>query len=109
MDELETLLNVEKNLVTQTIKRDISEDKKFAVLEVMGEIKQEIKRLSEQYDLKKQVITESHFLDSRKAKAWEILHNSSTSRMNAFGTFPEEYKESYDADIMHLLALVSRL
>ncbi len=109
MDELDTLLNADKNLVTQTIKRDISEDKKTVVMNFIGEIKEEIKRLSERYDLKKQVVTESHFLDSRKTKAWEILNNSSVSRMNAFGKFPEEYKETYNSDIEHLLELVSRL
>lgn len=109
VDEIETLLSTDKNLVNQTIKRDISEDKRSSVLKSIQEVKKEIKRLSERYDLKKQVVTESHFLDSRKTKVWEILHNSSASRMNGFGTFPEEYKESYDADIEYLLELVSRL
>lgn len=108
-DEVEALLNNHKDLVAQTIKRDISEEERLSILNSIAEIKDEIRRLSEFYDLKKQEVSESQFLESRKTKAWEILHNSSVSRMDAFGKFPEELKEIYTADIKRLLELVDKL
>lgn len=108
-DEVEVLLTNYKTLETQTVERDIPDDEKKVVMEAVREIKDEVKRLSEKYDLKKQVVLESRFLDSRKTKAWEILNNSEAKRMDAFGKFPEEIRSEYNADIKRLLELVSKL
>lgn len=109
ISELETLFTNGETLETQTVNRDIPEDEKEAVMRAIHEIKKEVKRLTEKYDLKKQVISESRFLDSRKTKAWEILHNSEAKRMDAFGKFPEEIRSVYDTDIEHLLELIGKL
>lgn len=109
VDEVEALLTNHKTLETQTVESDIPNDEKASVVEAVREIKGEVKRLSEKYDLKKQKVSESRFVNSRKAKAWEILHNSEARRMDAFGKFPEEIRGEYDADIEHLLELVNKL
>lgn len=109
VDEVEALLINHKTLETQTIKKDIPKDERGHVLESIREIREEVKRLTEKYDLKKQVVSESRFLDSRKTKAWEILNNSEAKRMDAFGKFPEEIRDEYDADIERLLELVNQL
>lgn len=109
MDEVETLLMTDKISVTQTVERDIPEDEKAVIMKSVLAVKEEIRHLNEKYDLKKQVITESRFLDSRKTKAWEILYNSDVSRMNAFGKFPDQLKDDYDTDIKRLLELVGKL
>lgn len=109
MNEVETLLISDKDLVTQTIQKDIPEDEKAGTLNAIRAVREEIQRLEEKYDLKKQVISESRFLDSRKTKAWEILHNSEAKRMDAFGKFPGALRDSYDADVEHLLELIGKL
>jgi len=109
VDEMETLLANQKTLETQKVKRDIPDIEKANTLKVIHEIKEAIKQMTEKYDLKKQVISESRFLDSRKTKIWEILHDSEAKRMDAFGKFPENLKDAYDADIEKLLDLVSKL
>jgi hypothetical protein len=109
VDEIETLMSHPKTLETQTVERDLPDDEKETALKAIGEIKVEVKRLAEKYELKKQVVSESRFLDSRKTKIWEILHNSEARRMDAFGKFPENIRDIYDADIEHLLELVSKL
>ncbi len=109
VDEVEVLMTNHKTLETQKVERDIPDDKKETALKAIQEIKEEVKRLTEKYDLKKQVVSESRFLDSRKSKAWEILHNSEAKRMDAFGEFPEDIRDIYDEDIALLLGLVSKL
>lgn len=109
VDEVETLMTNHKTLETQKVERDIPDDKKDLSLKAIHEIKEEVKRLTEKYDLKKQVVFESRFLDSRKSKAWEILHNSEARRMDAFGKFPEDIRDVYNADIERLLELVNKL
>ena len=109
VDEVETLISNQKRLETQTVERDLPDDEKETVLKAIQEIKEAVKRLTEKYDLKKQVISESRFLDSRKTKAWEILHNSEAKRMDAFGKFPENIRDDYNADIERLLELVNKL
>lgn len=107
--DVEHLLANDDVLETQTVERDIPEEQKEVALEAIQEVKKEVKRLTEKYDLKKQVVSESRFLDSRKTKAWEILHNSEAKRMDAFGKLPENIRDTYDTDIERLLELVSKL
>jgi hypothetical protein len=56
-----------------------------------------------------QEMVESHFLNARKSKAWEILNDSLSKRMNGFGEFPQEIAGEFDADIEKLLQIVSQL
>lgn len=109
IDEVEVLMTNHKTLATQKVDRDLPDDEKETALKAIQEIKVEVKRLTEKYDLKKQVISESRFLDSRKTKAWEILHNSEAKQMDAFGKFPENIRDDYNADIERLLGLVNKL
>ncbi len=108
-EEIRDELTAGKPLRMQTIKKDLSEEKKKAVLLAVDDIKQEIARMAEKYQLTPQEMVESHFLNSRKSKAWEILNDSLSKRMSGFGEFPAEMAGSFDADIEHLLKLVSKL
>jgi acetaldehyde dehydrogenase (acetylating) len=108
-EEIKDELTAEKPLLMQTVKKDLSEKKKKAVLMAVNEIMQEIARISEKYQLTPQEMVESHFLNSRKSKAWEILNDSLSKRMNGFGEFPPEIAGEFDGDIEQLLKLVNKL
>ena len=107
--EIRDVLTSEKEFSMQEVKRDLSERKKQAVLQAVDEIEKEIARLAKKYQLTKHEMVESYFLNSRKSKAWEILNDSVSRRMNGFGEFPPEIAREFDADIEQLLRLVSKL
>jgi len=109
MEEIKDELSAKEPIRMQAIKKDLSEEKKKAVLKAVDEIEQEIARLADKYQLSKQELVESHFLNSRKSKAWEILNDSLSKRMNGFGEFPPDLAKEFDNDIDHLLKLVSKL
>lgn len=91
------------------IMQDISDQKKATLVKEIQEIKSEIERLNERYNLNKQQLSESHFVNSRITKIWELLHDSSVKRMNAYGYFPEDLRVGYEADVQRLLKLVEKL
>jgi hypothetical protein len=107
--EIREVLTSEKQWYMQKVEKDLSEEKKEEVFQVLTLLEDEIGRLAEKYRLSPQEMVESHFLNSRKSKAWEILNDSLSKRMNGFGKFPPELAREYDADIEKLLKLVSRL
>ncbi len=93
----------------QKVTKDLSESKKEAVFKALSLLENEIGRLADKYQLTPQEMVESHFLNSRKSKAWEILNDSLSKRMSGFGEFPPEIAEEFDKDIEGLLKLVSKL
>ncbi len=109
VEEVRDTLTSERQLLMQEIETDLDEKKRKMTLQAVDEIKEDIARLAEKYQLTKQVMVESHFLNSRKSKAWEILNDSLSKRMNGFGEFPPEMVAGFDADIEHILTLVNKL
>ncbi len=107
--EIREVLSSGKALRMQQVEKDLSQEKKQQVFEVLDEIEVEIRLLADKYQLVPQEMVESHFLNSRKSKAWEILNDSLSKRMNGFGAFPPELKEEFDSDIARLLQQVAKL
>lgn len=108
LGEIEELFSPNREKMVE-IQQDLSEEKKIIILKGIKEIRLQIERLNERYNLNKQQLSENHFVNSRITKIWELLHDSSIKRMNAYGSFPEELKSDYEADIQQLLTLVEKL
>ena len=106
--EIEELFAPNRENMVEVVS-DIDPEEKQRILAGIQEIKTELQALNERYMLKKQQLTESHFVNSRITKIWELLHDSSVKRMNAYGPFPDELKNTYEDDIRRLLKLVEKL
>jgi Rad3-related DNA helicase len=109
VEEVREVMTSDRQLLMQEVETDLNEKKRKLTLQAVDEIEEDIARLAGKYQLTKQVMVESHFLNSRKSKAWEILNDSLSKRMNGFGEFPAEMAAGFDADIEHLLKLVNKL
>ena len=109
VSEVREVLSAESDLRMQKVTKDLSESKKKEVCAALNLLENEIGRLADKYQLPPQEMVESHFLNSRKSKAWEILNDSLSKRMNGFGEFPAELAREFDADIEGLLKLVAKL
>ncbi len=107
--EIREVLSSESELRMQKVTKDLSDDKKKKVFDALNLLEKEIGRLADKYQLPPQEMVESHFLNSRKSKAWEILNDSLSKRMSGFGEFPPALAKEFDADIEDLLKLVAEL
>lgn len=108
LNEIEELFAPNRENMVE-IKQDISSEEKENIRKAIREIKTELARLTERYELNKHQLTESYFVNSRRTKIWELLHDSSVKRMNAYGAFPEEFQSGYQLDIDQLIKLVNTL
>ena len=107
--EIREVLSSDTDLRMQKVTKDLSETKKNEVFDALNLLEKEIGRLADKYQLTPQEMVESHFLNSRKSKAWEILNDSLSKRMNGFGEFPPDLAQEFDSDIEGLLKLVAKL
>lgn len=108
LSEIEELFAPNRENMVE-IRKDVNSEDREKILDAILAIKAELAQLNERYELNKQQLTESYFVNSRRTKIWELLHDSSVKRMNAYGTFPEELKATYENDIRQLLELVNKL
>ena len=107
--EIRETLHSEKELRMQKTEKDLSEARKESVMNVLNALETQIAILADKYQLQPQELIESHFLNARKSKAWEILNDSFSKRMRGFGEFPPELAREFDADVQNLLDLISKL
>jgi len=108
-EEMEELFNTQRSTPTRELVIDLTDEKRKSLLENINILKEEIKHLMQKYELNKQQLSESNFVNARKTKAWEMLHNSKSKSLNAFGKFPEDLVDEYDGDINRLLDMVNNL
>ncbi len=95
--------------VMQETVHDLDDSTKAAILQTLQQIKQEIEVMAERYQLQPQKLVESHFVNARKSKAWEMLHNTKAKQLNAFGKFPPELEPEFDAGLEKLLKLIEKI
>jgi hypothetical protein len=63
---------------------------------VIGEIKSNIRELSDKYKLNTTEIHISQIINSKKSVMWEILCDTTSKRLKGYGEFPKENAEEFD-------------
>ena len=89
--------------------QDLNPDELESVQKVIGKGKELISQLVEKYKIHPEIVHTRRFLNSRKAKMWEVLADSHTKKLKGYGTFPEKYREEFDRDIAELDRLLGEL
>jgi hypothetical protein len=77
--------------------------------EAIGNIKSEIKVISEKYNLRTEEIKLSRVINSRKAKMWETVTDTSSRKLKGFKEFPKEIADEFDTDISRLKKAIDAL
>jgi hypothetical protein len=72
-------------------------------------IKSEIRIISEKYNLRTEEIKMSRVINSRKAKMWETITDTSSRKLKGFKEFPKEIADEFDADIARLKKAIDGL
>jgi hypothetical protein len=109
VEEIASTLSKTDDFTMQKTVHDLDTEKKASLGKTLDLIRAEIKTMAEKYELSPQQLVESHFINARKSKIWEMLHNTKAKQLNAFGKFPTELKAEFDADLNNLLNLIDKL
>jgi len=110
-----SLDEIERNVLrpvagnTTRTEQDMSPDELESVRKVIEMGKEKICYLVEKYQIHPEIVHTNRFLNSRKAKIWEVLVDSLTNKLKGYGAFPEKYREEYDRDIGELDQLLGKL
>ena len=109
LNELER--NVLYPVSGKTFKReqDLTPDELETVYRVIEAGRKQISEMVEKYQIQPEIIHTRRFLNSRKAKIWEVLADSLTKKLKGYGTFPEKFREEFDQDIGKLDRLLGEL
>ncbi|MCF6182615.1 hypothetical protein [Lutibacter sp.] len=107
--ELEQELNGSNNKIMNNVINDEDEKKIYHINLLIQEIKAEINFITIKYNLKPVSHNLSQFIDSRKAKMWEILCDTKPEKLKGWGNFPKKYSKELDSDVDKLLKLVESI
>lgn len=72
-------------------------------------IQTEIQHISEKYNLRTEEIKMSRIINSRKAKMWETVTDTTSRKLKGYKEFPKEIAVEFDNDISRLKGLIDLL
>ncbi len=107
--ELEQELNDSNNKIMNNVINDEDEKKNYHINLLIQGIKAEINLITIKYNLKPVSHNLSQFVNSRKAKMWEILCDTKSEKLKGWGNFPKKYSKELDSDVDKLLKLVESI
>jgi hypothetical protein len=102
------LLNPYDGVMSKTV-NDIDDLDTNHFISVLKKMTEQISNLSNKYNLKTEEVKLSRIINSRKAKMWETIKDTSSRKLKGYGKFPVEFTEEFDKDIKNLLRLIETL
>jgi len=108
MDIERALLNPPDGVMSKTV-NDIPDLNANHYVSDLNEMKIQISNLAYKYNLKSEEVRLSRMINSRKAKMWETIKDTSSRKLKGYGKFPIEFAEEFDKDIKNILKLIENL
>ena len=107
--EIERVISAPDNGVLLKTVNDVPDidEEHYAI--AIKNIKSEIKYISVKYSLRTEEIKMSRLINSRKAKMWETVTDTTSKKLKGYKEFPKENAEEFDADIAKLKQLIDLL
>ena len=109
LTELEDMLLNENNTCCNILLKDIDEETIRDNITVIHEAKSHICRLKEKYSTSAERHSLQRIINAKRTKIWEILTESLSKGLKGYGKFPQQNVKEYDADIIELLEIISRI
>jgi hypothetical protein len=107
--EIENVISRPDTGVLSKIVNDMHDIDMIHYSSAIENIKLEINRISEKYNLRKDEIMMSRLVNSRKAKMWETVTDTTSRKLKGYKEFPKELAAEFDADISRLKAAIDNL
>ena len=109
LNEIEMELKYPGNGILNIMENNIDESTKYEMLETITNAKNHIHKLVDKYELSGNTIQFNNYLNSCKSSIWEILSDTASKKMKAYGVFPKEFAHEFDQDINQLQILINEL
>jgi hypothetical protein len=107
--EIENIISRPDTGVLSKIVNDMPDIDMVHYSRAIENIKLELHRISEKYNLRKDEIMMSRLINSRKAKMWETVTDTTSRKLKGYKEFPKELAVEFDADIAWLKAAIDNL
>jgi hypothetical protein len=108
IDMERALLNPPDGVMSKTV-IDIPDLNTDHFIIVLKEMRRQISNLANKYNLKTEEVKLSRIINSRKAKMWETIKDTTSRKLKGYGKFPIEFAEEFDKDIKNILKLIETL
>jgi hypothetical protein len=108
MDIERALLNPPDGVMSKTV-NDIPDLDADHFITVLKEMERHLNSLAIKYNLKTEEVKLSRMINSRKAKMWETIKDTSSRKLKGYGKFPVEFAEEFDKDMKIILKLIEAL
>ena len=109
IDDISALMHNSISSFCYKIENDIPIDTINANQKIIDEVKQHISGLVEKYKIQKDIQSKQRIISTKKSLIWEILCDSDSNKLKAYGDFPEKHKKQFDSDIEKLLKLTEKI
>lgn len=107
--EIEKTINIPDTGVLSKVVDDMPEIDRDRYKIAIGNIKAELEHISEKYNLRKEEIMMSRLINSRKAKMWETITDTSSRKLKGYKEFPKELAAEFDEDMGRLKKVIDEL
>jgi hypothetical protein len=107
--EIEKTINFPDTGVLSKVVDDMPDIDRDHYSEAIGNIKVQLEFISEKYNLRKEEILMSRLVNSRKAKMWETITDTTSRKLKGYKEFPKELAAEFDEDISLLKKAIDEL
>jgi hypothetical protein len=107
--EIEKTINFPDTGVLSKVVDDMPDIDRDHYSEAIGNIKVHLGLISEKYNLRKEEIMMSRLVNSRKAKMWETITDTTSRKLKGYKEFPKELAVEFDEDIALLKKAIDEL
>jgi hypothetical protein len=108
MLDIEKVLLMPDHGVLIKTENDLPQNETDHYMNAISDLKVEIDFLAVKYNLRHEETKVSRFINSRKAKMWETVTDTSSRKLKGFKEFPAEIAEEFDSDIARLKKLIDK-
>ncbi len=109
------LIEIQESILEQSdsccteIVNDIDKGAMTNNLSAIQEAKTQICSLVKKYSTTRKTQRLQRIIDAKKTKIWEILNESFSTNLKAYGMFPNKFAEEYDFDIRKLIEITNKI
>ncbi|HOM27817.1 MAG TPA: hypothetical protein PKV21_09995 [bacterium] len=105
IDEIENLLDNDR--IFLKIEKDFGRHR--IVLGKIKQIKEILKELKKDLNLKEEIITDKAIIGSRCAKIWEVLNDMKGEKLKKYGDIPDWVKSVLNFKVEKILKLINEM
>jgi hypothetical protein len=102
------ILHPDNGVMSKSIVDIVEKDLEHYLIEIKN-IRKQLTYIAVKYDLRKEEVKLSRLINSRKAKMWETVHDTTSRKLKGYKDFPKDHIVEFDTDITRLRSIIEGL